>query len=493
MANAAEFEFTAQAPPPQDDENLIYANGISATTGLPLCQLDVKIAAAMARDQAVSDEETNLAKAKSADSEDHLGTVADVEDPNDLGEAGWGIVFPAKADDAIDKALAPLLELREKEAGKLFQVFKGKDGYRPGESCEDWLDRHGASMDLVDPLDGVPFYLTLAGSPEEIPFEFQYQLDVYWGVGRLHFDEPDAYRRYAESVVAYENEKSPKQSRSAAIFATSHEKDRATQVFADHVAGPLSEGDKRGPLGAKQNFSLQKIIGESATKQSLSDLLRGKHEGGSPALLFSGSHGVGVEPDDPDIDSKQGALLCQDWAGWGGMKSDDWFAGSDLPSDAAIHGMIHFLYACYGGGCPEEDNFVFRKDRPHGRIAPRPLISRLPQDLLTHPNGGALAVFAHVDRAWPHSFTSPRATPQIQGFRDVLTRLLRGDRIGQATDKFDVRRAALSMQLLEMKSNLENLMTVNDEDLTEAWTARNDARNYIVLGDPAVRIRVNDL
>ncbi len=32
-----------------------------------------------------------------------------------------------------------------------------------------------------------------------------------------------------------------------------------------------------------------------------------------------------------------------------------------------------------------------------------------------------------------------------------------------------------------------------DADLIPTWIERNDAQNYVVLGDPAVRLRVDDL
>src|SRR5215831_4234041 len=71
---------------------------------------------------------------------------------------------------------------------------------------------------------------------------------------------------------------------------------------------------------------------------------------GMPAILMSGSHGMVFRPDDERLPGCQGALVCQDWAGFGKITESDWFAASDLPQDAAIHGMIHFLFACYGGG-----------------------------------------------------------------------------------------------------------------------------------------------
>ncbi len=59
---------------------------------------------------------------------------------------------------------------------------------------------------LVDPRE-MPFYVMLVGTPEQIPYYFQYQLDVMRGVGRLDFgSDVDAYDRYARAVVASEGD-----------------------------------------------------------------------------------------------------------------------------------------------------------------------------------------------------------------------------------------------------------------------------------------------
>jgi hypothetical protein len=493
------FTFMARTPPRADAQNILCANGIFADTGLPLLEIDEKTAAEIVKSQTMPREEELASKSKHENAtQPTYGTVGDV-DPNKLEEAGWGIVFHKDASDEIKQALRPLMEHRKKQVGneKLFRVFENADGYRPGESCTDWLARHGVAMNPVDPAYGVPFYLLLVGSPGEIPFEFQYLLDINWGVGRVHFDDPADYRRYAESVVSYEEMKELPYSRTAAVFATRHELDKATEMFMDLVAIPLVKGDdKRGPLGERQKFHVQPFLGDLATKANLSELLRAKSEAGRPVLLFTGSHGMGFKPDDPRLPDTQGALLCQDWEGFGKkITKDEWFAGADLDQidDAQVHGLIHFFFACYGAGCPELDDFVKKPDAGPDRIAPRPLVSKLPQRMLAHRNGGALACLGHVDRAWSHSFYSGKAGPQLQGFRDVLGHLLKGSRLGFATDQFDVRSAALSAELLEILNEIRFGKKVSDADLIRLWTARNDARNYIVLGDPAVKLRVEDI
>ena len=58
----------------------------------------------------------------------------------------------------------------------------------------------------------------------------------------------------------------------------------------------------------------------------------------------------------------------------------------------------------------------------------------------------------------------------------------------------DVRQrfAALSVGLAEMLEQKGFGKKIEDQEIAEAWVARNDARNYTVLGDPAVRLRMDD-
>jgi hypothetical protein len=462
--------------------------GIRLDTGRPLDGLsDEAIRAVVGRQDAPTPEKLALEMRADAVSFAVEGGI----DANDLEQAGWGVIYSAGVSQQIKDALQPLLDHR-KEMAKPFKIFDGAEGYRAGDKASDWLKRRNVRMDVVNPDNGIPFYLLLVGSPDELPFEFQYSLDLYWGTGRLWFDTPEEFRHYADSVVAYEKAAKVPTSRHGVLFATEHDFDEATQLFTRQVAQPLSSATGTAQtIWARAKFVLHTHLGATATRTTLADILRANPQP-PPALLVSGSHGLECPLDNPRQRDIQGAVVCQDWTGFGAIKEEHWFAASDIPSDAKLHGMMHFFFACHGGGCTEFDDYDRLNIQPR-KIAERPFLSRMPQKMLAHPNGGALAVLAHVERAWVYSFQGARGGSQVQGFRDVLGRLLRGERIGQATDMFNMRWAAISTELSEMQADLAHGEDVPLKKLGNLWIARDDARNFIVIGDPAVRLRVEDM
>jgi hypothetical protein len=405
-------------------------------------------------------------------------------DPCKLEEAGWGVIFARSADsEPLREALAPLLDLRRAQAGKrqerFFREFAGDDGYREGDTKVAFLARHGAGPGPADP-EKVPYYLLLVGDPEAIPFSFQYQLDVQYAVGRLYFDAVEEYRRYAESVVAAETGGSGRSPR-ACFFAPANPGDPVTRSLSAHLAQPVAAGVRRDQPG----WSVETVLGEEATRGRLGDLLDE-----APAFLFAACHGLGFAAGDPDQRDRQGALVCQDWPGPGpgGIDREHYFAAEDLGARAHVHGLVAFCFACFGAGTPRWDDFTRAGQGERRELSSGSFLGRLPQRLLSHPRGGALAVVGHVDRAWGFSLVWPGAGPQISAFESTLRRLLDGQPVGWAMEFFNQRYAELASDLAAEVEALGFGKQLDEALLADLWTASHDARNYTIVGDPAVRV-----
>ena len=65
----------------------------------------------------------------------------------------------------------------------------------------------------------------------------------------------------------------------------------------------------------------------------------------------------------------------------------------------------------------------------------------------------------------------------------MLDRVLRGCCVGNATRDFSERSAVLSQELIDLVTPGSG-KAADDESLVWNWVERNDARAYILLGDP---------
>jgi hypothetical protein len=424
----------------------------------------------------------------------------DSGDPNVLADAGWGVIFGPGIGDDIKQALAPLFARRETEAGGSYEAggryraFTGVKAYRVGESVRQWLTRQDVGFATVAPERGVPLYLLIVASPQDIPFEFQYLLDTYWNVGRLYFDDGDAakYARYAAHVIAYETADTLPHGKRAAIFATSNPGDRATGFFNNQVAKPFAQGNALvNPIGQKLGFTIDALLGKEATKPQLCDLLAGKRPSGRPALLLTGSHGVFADETISNRLDKIGAIVTQEWEPGDPLTRDSTFSASDLAALGGVEGLVHYFFACYSGGCPAFDTYKRQPDGTRKRLLDATMVARLPQTMLAT---GSLGVIAHIDRAFACSFQNDRSGPMTQDIHSVLTRIVKGIRLGQALDDFNRRWSVLSAELSELLRDRESDPgAVSDDLLANRWLTRDDARNYLLLGDPAVRLRTEKM
>ena len=413
----------------------------------------------------------------------HLG-VREGIDANDLRQAGWGIIFANTADPQLQEALAPLLELRCHQAGERFRIFSGARGYRTGgkETKARFLVRNGATAAGPVSPEAVPYYLLIVGDPGTIPFEFQHQLDVQYAVGRVYFESAAEYAQYARSVVAAEKQQCSLP-RTLTFFDVANPDDRATQLSSRQLVAPLHELFASGLPG----WNIHRLSGADARKEQLQKLL----QAAPPSLLFTASHGMEFAAGSEEQRRYQGALLCADWPGPslpGKIPRQHYFAAEDVQEDLSFLGLLVFMFACYSAGTPAHDSFSC-SGQPCQR-APTPFVAALPQRLLSHPRGGALAVIGHVDRAWGYSFTWSGGAQRVHtaAIESTLRRLLQGERIGYAMEYLNQRYAELVTMLSDELTAVRNLRQPDERALAELWTAAYDARGYCVIGDPAVRL-----
>ncbi|HEY4723456.1 MAG TPA: hypothetical protein VII92_16495, partial [Anaerolineae bacterium] len=213
------------------------------------------------------------------------------------------------------------------------------------------------------------------------------------------------------------------------------------------------------------------------------------------------SHGLGFPKNHHLQQSDQGALVCADWPGPDQLPVDQplpesmYLPGRLVPPDASLDGLIVFAFACYSAGTPQFSDFAhFEQNQPE-ELAAQPFVAKLPQHLLAQ---GALAFIGHVDRAWDYAFAWSGAGRDITTFTSTLRAILAGKPVGHAFEYFNHRYCELSREVTdaELKGKLHQYNIgepVEVEELVELWLAHNDARAYVVYGDPFVRLQPDQL
>jgi hypothetical protein len=404
----------------------------------------------------------------------------------DLSKMGWAIIFPAEKPkseiDLILEKLGNLIDLRRGQAGERYKQFWGETGIAKTDTIESYLQKFRLAPGIKR-LKVFPGYLLLVGSPEEISYKLQYQLDVEYCVGRLYFENLNDFENYAQSVVSAESSTEKLIAPRAVLFGPDNLRSKATKQSAEKLILPLEEGLNGSEV--VEGWRIQRIEPRNATRDTLDQLLNGALP---PALLFTATHGLSFESGDDDQELYQGALVCQDWLDGGILRRKDFFAADNLNPDSNLENTFAFLFACYGAGTPKFDDFINPELGSSLEIARRPFLAALPRAMLKH---GALGVVGHVDRAWTYSFKWLSEHAQPETFQFAFETLMSGKRIGTAMDYFNERYSVTATRLTGLLQywDPESGSGIRPDpfELSLNWTAHNDARNYILLGDPAAK------
>ncbi|MFN0128119.1 MAG: hypothetical protein ACKV19_15695 [Verrucomicrobiales bacterium] len=414
--------------------------------------------------------------------------LADGINPDNLADCGYGVIWAPDVPADVRAALAPLLNRRRGEAiatkAERFREIEFQVKESVPEPVHAFLERHGVSPGIGEP-DKLPYYLFIVGSPETIPFEFQYGLASDYAVGRMHLADAAACGRYAAAVLLAEDTKlhQPR----AGLFGTAHAGDAATTASAAQLIAPMEP-----ELKALPKWKIHPHAGAAATKDRLLRLLSGPD---AAPVLFSATHGMEHTPNDARMATRQGSIICQDFTPGGPVKPAHIVTADDAAALGSLDHLVWFCFACFGAGTPAEDNFPGNPDlltvRP---LTPKPFQAALPAQLLGHAPGPALGFIGHVERAWASSFIFGTATHQYKDFAECLKRIMLGRRLGHAARVFGERSASLSAMLaVEMIRALRQRQKLDRRAswlIARLWTAAMDARNFVLLGDPAARRRI---
>lgn len=420
-------------------------------------------------------------------------------DSNNLHKAGWGVIWPPKPLNSCEKEHKRIFsKLIEYRSSQMNGVAPREFYYRSSWQYDDFLWSEGREVEVgnMQP-EIVPYYICIVGSPERIPWDFQQYLDGEYAVGRVWFDDVSDCTKYIQNLLAHERQEAiPYRDNSEVLFfATQHDNDVPTHNSSNKLVQPLVASIRDILPSIECNTLLGNQSGMEASKANLIKRLIGTNLDGQPkcppSLLFTASHGLEHKRSSNSQFFQQGALLCQDWEGrFVAPSPSDFFAASDVSPSMNLHGVIGICFACYSAGSPLREDWVRPGifQRP-AKIADAAFVARLPQKMLA---AGLIAFIGHVSKAWDFSFLGAKGnSEQYAPFKEVTVSILKGTRVGHATDYLNQRW--MQSTVLLNKRYEDKTHNYTKAQLVSQWMARNDYRGYVLLGDPASRLRFENI
>jgi hypothetical protein len=399
---------------------------------------------------------------------------------------GWGVAYASGVSAAVRVEVERLRQYRQGRA---------LPDWKDGTTLQQWLLLLGITPQNRD-TEKLPYYVLLVGTPAQISFEAQYELDRLRAVGRLDLgDDAAAYRAYVDTLIAHETARLT--ARSATLIATRNGGDQATALSANHLIPKLYD-----ELQANANgYALQKHDG--LNQATLKAALRPANGDPSPALFFLASHGLTRAAGHAELLATQGAWIGSEWHK--GLPNPSpasvSLTGAQVGADFCAPGSAIFALACFGAGTTPASDYAryYNKLYPQRPPLPeqnaaQPFTAALPQRLLGARVSGqpasALAYVGHVDLSWSDSFwDAAKGRADLTLWSEFSRRLLTGQTVGMALDRLadrvndDNQAIATALESRAISDETHLLTTAG-----KAWISRNNTRGFILLGDPAVRL-----
>ncbi len=430
----------------------------------------------------------------------HLGDPT--ADANDLPRQRWGIIAPeGDAGDRLLEQIGPLRTHREQQQAHPAEVYR----VPPGMSARDAIGwkQDSYAPESVDEED-LPRYLLILGDLDQVSPELQHVLATDCFPGRLAFSVDDAYRAYADKAVAWEQGGGRSDSPRLLSYTVHDGSSAVHRGYRALVRPGLERAQKRLGTGKLRARAVEDA-GEPIDPEPDELLeLAGTAEGD---LLFTLGHGAGAprggwgSRDEQRV--RQGAL--------------SFGRGATLPAEELarqpfLPGGVWFNLSCFGAGTPNTSAFAHWLEalREQGEwqapaaavLAGLPpageegFISSTAQAALANPRG-PLAFIGHLDLAWSYSFEDAggAGSSRAARFLNAWQQLVHGTRAAPALfhllRHFGEANLALTTDYdAEQRAVVRG--TSHEVDRARRgrlWMLRQDLLGFVLLGDPAVRLR----
>ena len=328
--------------------------------------------------------------------------------------------------------------------------------------------------------NAVPWYLLIVGSPAEIPWRFQYRLQLDAFVGRLDL-EPDGLERYVEALLG-DWSQTALDARKPVVWAVDHGAQDITHLMRRTIADRLA---KAFGADAELDMAGGVLADAGATCAGLAAALAERR----PAFVATTSHGATFPLDD------SAAMAAQL-----GLPVDSAHAPLDpavLTSVWSPHGAIWYAHACCSAGCDAASSFAgaASADSALGRTltALTQLGARsapLPKHLLGGPRP-ARAFIGHVEPTFDWTLRDPRngQTTTAHIVQALYDRLHLASRppIGHALETYHKGIGGLWRDYVDAGEELDAHVAGADERVRRAKLVACDREAMVLLGDPTVR------
>lgn len=406
--------------------------------------------------------------------------------PDALADQGWGVIVPiGPRGDALLAAIQALVDYRCNAQQAFFRLYRVAP-HQTAADAGDWIREIFES----DPAHRRPRYLLILGDLHEVSLELQLALAPFAGVGRLAFAELADYTRYADKAVAADQRA---RDRLRSLIYLADDTSRANAIARQQLVEPAAA--QLAQLARDRRYALEPGPIASGGKAAL---LAGARDAD---FLLSVGHGAGSAMTYAQRTRLQGALLTA---------PGELLVGDDVAAAPFLPGGVWFLFACYGLGTPARSSYaawiddLHRTDRLRdrdraaieaGQLGPgeAPFIADLPRRALANPEG-PLAVIGHVDLAWSYSFTAEaqsRFDRLFSTIQVILQAQLAGFAFEQLVRNCVIASDQLAQLYLQRAEHDRGLApAVEPRLLARTWMLRQDLRGFILLGDPASRLRV---